>query len=460
MLRAVSYSRFSTDMQREESIEAQERAIKEYCESNGYAYVGAYADRGLSGKSDKRPEFLRMISDSASDLFDVVLVHKLDRFSRDRYNSAVYKNILKKNGVKLVSVLENFQDSPESVILESVIEGMNEYYSLNLSREVRKGLQENALACMVTGGPPALGYAVDEATKRYVINEAEAPAVRMIFTMYNDGCSYGEIISALNRQGYKTRRGVDFAKNSLHSILRNVRYTGDYVYVKDSTKNPAGKYVRHGVYDPEAVIRIPGGMPMIIERSLFDSVQKKMNDRKRRSGHFRAKREYLLSGKLLCGYCGSPYSGNARIPSPGCNEYVSYKCTRRNQTIKCEGHEIKKEFIEKAVLEKLSGLIFDSVSLSELVDGYNRHLMESEHGSVSRIAGLEKQVEELETKINKAVDLMIETGSAAVKDRLSELESEKEKLLFRIDEIRAETSNKMLSESEIRALAAAAREQF
>ena len=460
MLRAVSYSRFSTDMQREESIEAQERAIREYCDRNGFAYVGGYADRGLSGKSDKRPEFLRMISDSASNLFDVVLVHKLDRFSRDRYNSAVYKNILKKNGVRLVSVLENFQDTPESVILESVIEGMNEYYSLNLSREVRKGLQENALACMVTGGPPALGYSVDESTKRYVINETEAEAVRMIFNMYNDGYSYGEIIGALNRGGYKTRRGAVFGKNSLHSILRNVRYTGDYVYVKDSSKNPAGKYVRHGIYDPEAVIRIPGGMPMIIERSLFDSVQRKMNDRKRRSGQFRAKQEYLLSGKIFCGKCGSPYSGCARRPFPGHPMFVSYRCTRHNQKIKCTSHEIKQEFVENAVIEKLTRLIFDSVSITEMIEEYNKHLEEAERGGRSRITELESMVESIETKIKRAVDLMLETGSAAVKDRLSELEAEKEKLLYDIDGLRAGISSKRLSESEIRALIAAAKEQL
>lgn len=108
---------------------------------------------------------------------DAVIVHKLDRFARNRYDSAFYKNILKKNNVKLISVLENLQDSPESVILESVIEGMNEYYSLNLSREVRKGLQENALECKVTGGPPALGYSVDRNTQKYIINEYEAEAV-------------------------------------------------------------------------------------------------------------------------------------------------------------------------------------------------------------------------------------------------------------------------------------------
>ena len=139
MLRAVAYARFSSDNQREESIDAQLRAIKKYCSEHEIVLLATYADRGISGTSDNRPKFQRMISDSDNGGFDMVIVHKLDRFARNRYDAAIYKNHLKTRGIRLVSVLENLQDTPESVILESVIEGMNEYYSLNLSREVRKG---------------------------------------------------------------------------------------------------------------------------------------------------------------------------------------------------------------------------------------------------------------------------------------------------------------------------------
>lgn len=287
---------------------------------------------------------------------DALIVHKLDRFARNRYDSAFYKNILKKNNVKLISVLENLQDSPESVILESVIEGMNEYYSLNLSREVRKGLQENALECKVTGGPPALGYSVDRNTQKYIINEYEAEAVRLIFRMYLEGYSYTEIIDTLNTKGYRTRRGIPFAKNSLYAILRNERYTGVYIYVKDSTKNPKGKYVRHGEYDPDAVIRIPGGIPAIISEDDFHRVQAKMKERQHKAAKFSAKQEYFLSGKIYCGECGSPYAGNSRKPRPDHPLYISYKCTRRNQRdTKCNNPEINRDKLERLVLERLSG---------------------------------------------------------------------------------------------------------
>ena len=178
--KAVAYARFSSDMQREESIEAQLRAINDFAKREGYTLCASYIDRGISGTTDNRPEFLRMIEDAKSGAFDAIIVHKLDRFARNRADSAIYRRELEKHDVKLVSVLENFDDSPESIILQSVIEGYNEYYSKNLRREVMKGLKENALSCRHTGGTPCLGYDVDKSTMKLVINEYEAQAVKLI----------------------------------------------------------------------------------------------------------------------------------------------------------------------------------------------------------------------------------------------------------------------------------------
>lgn len=149
--------------------------------------------------------------------------------------------MLEKYGVRLVSVLENFDDSPESIILQSVIEGYNEYYSKNLAREVMKGLKENALASKFNGGVPPLGYDINKETLKYKINNFEAEAVKLIFKMYLQGEGYTSIINELNRRGFKTKKGNSFGKNSLYDILRNERYTGVYIYNKsvqvDSEKN-------------------------------------------------------------------------------------------------------------------------------------------------------------------------------------------------------------------------------
>lgn len=150
--RVALYARFSSDNQRTESIDAQIRAMKAYCQQQHWQIVATYIDEARSATTDNRPDFQIMIQDSGKDLFDIVLVHKLDRFSRNRYDSAIYKSKLKKNHVSIASVLERIDDSPESIMMEAMLEGMAEYYSRNLSREVMKGMNETALQCKHTGG--------------------------------------------------------------------------------------------------------------------------------------------------------------------------------------------------------------------------------------------------------------------------------------------------------------------
>jgi site-specific DNA recombinase len=220
-LRAVAYARFSSDNQRDESIDAQMRAIEQFCEQKGLLLVETYTDRAKSATSDKRPAFQKLITDSDKHIFDVVVVHKLDRFSRDKYDSAKYKHKLKKNGVKVLSVTENLDGSPESIILESVIEGMAEYYSKNLAREVMKGMKETALKCQHTGGFAPLGYSVDPVTRKYVINESEREIVETIFDMYLDGNGYNQIVKALNEKKFKSRYGKAIGKSIIPTILSN-----------------------------------------------------------------------------------------------------------------------------------------------------------------------------------------------------------------------------------------------
>ena len=199
-INAAVYARFSSDNQRDESIDAQLRAIEEYASGHGINIVAQYVDRAFSARSDKRPEFQRMIKESASGKFEIVIVHKLDRFSRDRYDSAFYKHILKSNGVRLQSVVENLDNSPESIILESVIEGMAEYYSANLGRETIKGLKENAHNGIHTGGRPPYGYKINPATKRVEVDEHESKAIKLIFEMVSNGEKYPAVANELNQR--------------------------------------------------------------------------------------------------------------------------------------------------------------------------------------------------------------------------------------------------------------------
>ena len=185
-MKAVIYARFSSDKQNEASIEGQLRECMDYAERTGITVIENYIDRALSARTDNRPEFRRMIKDSVKGCFDVVLVWKLDRFSRDRYDSAHYKHILKKNGVKVISAKENISEGPEGIILESMLEGMAEYYSAELSVKIKRGLTENALKAKVNGGQNPYGYYVDEQQK-LSIDEKAAPIVVDVFTMYAEG---------------------------------------------------------------------------------------------------------------------------------------------------------------------------------------------------------------------------------------------------------------------------------
>jgi site-specific DNA recombinase len=183
------YARYSSHNQREESIEAQVRACRDYALRKNLQVVAVYSDSAKSGVTAQRSEFLRMLKESEDKRFKYLLVHKLDRFSRDKYDAVTFKRKLKINGVTLLSVTENLDNSPESIMLESCLEGMAQYYSANLAREVMKGMKESAYKCTHLGGKPPLGYDVGP-DRKYIVNETEARIVRLIFEQYASGVGY------------------------------------------------------------------------------------------------------------------------------------------------------------------------------------------------------------------------------------------------------------------------------
>ena len=370
--KAVLYARFSSDNQREESIEAQLRAMHEYCQRAGAVVTHEYCDRAKSATTDDRPEFLNMITDAKEHDFDFVVVHKLDRFSRNRYDSAYYKRELRKNGVSLLSVLEHMDDSPESIILESVLEGMSEYYSRNLAREVMKGMRESALKCQALGGRPPYGYQVDPATRRYEVNEAEADAVKLIFRQVSDGIGYGEIITELNRLGYRTRNGNPFGKNSLTEILRNERYTGIYIFNRAVSHNQSRTRNNHQSKPEDEIIRIPGGMPALIDETAFERVAAILKSRSHAAPHQRAKESYLLVGKIFCGLCGAAYNGNRQHSGRNKNLLVTYRCAKHNNhgDLRCENKDINRNYLEDFIFKRIGEIVFAEERIPKLIAAY------------------------------------------------------------------------------------------
>ena len=401
-MKAVIYARYSSSNQREESIEGQLRECREFAAKNDIIVIGEYCDHAISGKTDKRPEFQRMIKDSEKGTFDTLLLYTIDRFARNRYDSATYKIKLKRNGVQIIYVKQPISKEPEGIILESVLEGYAEYYSENLSRAVKRGLKENALHGIAPAARPPLGYTTDE-TRHYVIDPVGAKIVKEIFELYADGRTIPEIVSYCNAHGYKTSRGKPFRKNSLPSILRNEKYIGVYRYM-----------------DVEKV----DGIPRIIDNDLWDTVQSKLTHNFSARAKNKAKEDYLLTPKLFCGHCGSLMTGETGTSHTG-KVHSYYKCNCRKYKHVCNKANEKKKPLEDFVVRHTVETVLTDENMEKIADKA-MELIEKDYADTSYLSGLKANLSETEKRINnlmKAIEQGIITETT--KARLEELENDR-----------------------------------
>lgn len=290
--RAGCYYRFSSTKQREESIEGQARMCAEYAERNGLVITAEYADRAISGKlANTREAFLRMLRDAEKGLFDVLLVYKMDRFARNRYDAAIFKSRLKRAGVKVVSVVEAIPEGAEGIILESVLDGFAEYYSANLAENVRRGAKETALSGKFNGGQVPYGYKIEDGF--YVVDEPRAAVVREVFQRFVAGETYKAICASLNARGFRTLKGKMFSRGSICSMLNQEKYIGEFVY---------------NVENDDAV-RVDGVVPAIISEELWSGAMGRREKSKHAPRLGKGKEKYVLSRKIFCGHCGQTFHG-------------------------------------------------------------------------------------------------------------------------------------------------------
>ena len=433
----VIYARYSSHSQRDVSIEQQVRACKAFAERHCIDVVDIYEDRALTGTNDKRPGFQKMIQDAKKNNWNYVIVYTLDRFARDRYDSAVYKRQLKNMGVKVLSAMENISDDPTGVLMESMLEGLAEYYSKELSRKVQRGHEDNARKCLVNGALP-LGY-VKGPDSRYMIHESEAEIVREIFRRVKNQEKLSEIIDDLNNRGITTKKGKRWNRSSFNQILSNERYTGIYIY-RD--------------------IRKPGGIPQIIPQDLFDTVQcilhLKPNARKDPSGNTPQKRRrdsgvYLLTGKLFCGHCKSPMigvSGTSHTSTP----HFYYACKgRRTDHASCDKKNVRRDHVEKFVATALRDTMLTDKAIRALADAaieyQNQFVINHELNS------LKDQLADVNRSLNNLLSA-IEAGifSATTQSRLTELEAQKRDLSRLITAAETEVEDQLTREEIIATL--------
>lgn len=404
----VIYARYSSHSQRDVSIEQQLKACENFAKLQGIQIVGIYNDRALTGTSDNRPGFQKMIADAKRNNWNYVIVYTLDRFTRDRYDSAVYKRQLKNHGVKVLSAMENISDDPTGVLMESVLEGLAEYYSKELSRKIRRGMEDNASKCMVNGSLP-LGY-MRSTDGKYAIKEDEAVIVQEIFRRVISKEPFTEIIEDLNRRKIFTKTGKIWNKSSFNSILSNERYKGVYIYGNT---------------------RIPGGIPAIISENTFNEAQVLLTVKKNpRSADTtqapqRRRREngvYLLTGKLFCGHCKSPMVG---ISGTSKQEKLHYYYTckgRRSGAIDCKKKNVRREYIEEYVAAALKDTILTNEGIRLLADAAIAY--QNESAVNHELTSLKQQRNEAEKSL-KNLMAAIEAGifSATTQTRLIELET-------------------------------------
>ena len=400
---AVIYARYSSHSQRDVSIDQQVKAITEYAAQRKLTVVQVYADRAISGTTDNRPEFKRMIEDAKAEAWQYVIVYSLDRFSRDRFDAITYKQILKSHGIRVLSAMENISEEPTGVILESVLEGLAQYYSMELSQKIRRGLNDNASKCMVAASIP-FGY-MKGPDNKYAINPETAPIVKEIFSRVLKGENYIDIARDLNERGIRTKSKSEWNRSSF-KFLTNERYMGIYIY---------------------GDVRIEGGMPAIVDPETFYAVQAEVERRQNPKGAIVKRRRtntvYLLTGKAYCDCCKSPLVGKSGTGRHG-GFYTYYAC--KNMLEKnCDLKRVPQEKLEWFVAGVLKKFAMDPELVDLMVDISMK--AQEERNNSSEMTLLRNELKQVESSINN-ITKAIEMGtiSQTLLDRLSDLEKRRD----------------------------------
>lgn len=411
-LRAVVYARYSSTGQTEQSIEGQLRDCYKVAEEQGFTIVKEYIDRAMTGKNDNRPNFRKMINDSAFGTFDVIITWKMDRFARNRTDSALYKKILKDNGVRVIYAAENIPEGNEGVILESVLEGLAEYYSLDLAQKTIRGKKESIRKGKHVGGAVLYGYKID-ANKYYLIDDTAAPIVRKIYNDYISGVKATDIAKDLNLAGIKTKAGDQWTRTKIGKILRNKKYTGEYE-----------------LFD----VKCEDSIPAIIDKETFDTAQEILSKNKKLGGRNKSRYKYQLSGKIKCGQCGSSMCGNySGVSQKNKSVRCYYVCQGKKEHRGCTAKAMYRDLVEKIVLENTIKIILQDDFIENIATKI-LELNQFEDDSTGLINAFELELQDIKTKIDNILTA-IENGVASQRmmDRIAELESREQELKQQIE---------------------------
>jgi site-specific DNA recombinase len=438
-MKAALYARVSSEKQAEKdlSIPSQLDAMREFASKNGWEIYREFVDEAESARTDKRPAFQEMISLSKQKIppFQMILVWKYNRFARNRTDSGFYKAQLKKLGISVVSLNEKIDDSPGGFMWEGMIELMDEYYSINLAQDTKRGMKKNASNGSTNGGNVPFGYklVVDEITKEktYVPVELEVPIVEKIVKYALDGEGTKDIARFLNEQKHTTRSGRPWTKNHISYILRNEIYTGTLVWNRHSKSTGVTR-----ANTPDQIIRVCNHHPALINQENFNKIQSLLDERRREiSNPWELSSDYLLSSLLRCGKCGSKMTG-CRAKS---GRYAYYACSRYQRSGKttCDQKMRNSRKLETFVLNAILDRILPDENLSRLADQINNELKENQNQNLKDLTHLNQELMAVDSKLNKYFQI-IDNGDMRFEtlgDKINSLNASKKALLERKKEL-------------------------
>ncbi len=402
-MNAVVYARYSSHKQGEQSIEGQLASAYKYAAEHGYTIIHEYCDRAQTGRNDDREQFQQMLKDTAKHQFEAIIIWKIDRFGRNREEIAFNKYRCKKNGVKVLYTAESIPDTPEGIILEAVLEGMAEYYSVQLATNVKRGMDNAARKGQSIGGTLPLGYRTGP-DKHLEPDPKTAPLVTRIFEMYAAGHTQKEIIEALNAEGLRTRKGKPLTVNSIRAVLKNKKYIGVYHY--------------DGKEYPDAYI------PALVDAETFAKVQDLLVKNRRAPARKWSKADYLLTGKLFCGLCGSTMIGECGTGKHG-TTYYYYTCLGKKNHHSCRKRAVRKEWIENLVLQKAISIVMSDEMVDYISEQTFRYYQE-QNTDTSYTDALRAELGQVQAAISNLIKAM-EAGifNSATKARMDELDRQK-----------------------------------
>lgn len=393
---AVIYARYSSHNQREASLEQQIAECKQYAERNGYKIIEVYQDAAISGRTDDRPAFKRMMHDAKKEQFDFIISWKSNRIGRNMHQTLANMAKLSEYGVECLYVEEDFDNTASGRFALRNMMNVNQFYSENMAEDITRGLLDNAQKCMVNGRLP-YGYKKGEDGK-YAIDEPKAAIVRQVFERIRSGWTIADIKDDLNARGIKTRDGNPWRFSSFDKMLQNEQYTGIYKY---------------------SGVRIEGGIPVIIEKDAFEEVQKILREKKRPRGKQRENADYLLTGKCFCGMCGAPMGALAGTSRNG-TKHCYYACNTRRYEHTCDKQHVPKEELELKVAESIREELHREGVIDGIVENYEK---------VQELAKEESKVNSLQADldaVNKSLDNIMKAVEAGLfnevtKARMDEL---------------------------------------